>query len=371
MLQSRYESCLHMASPFDSLGGSVLALCVDRYPRPQHPPAEPREFNIYASHMLSKTQRASLRATFRRMKSSRVSGVSGVLIIRGKKPGKILGITACTHGNEPSGFTVFDYLLNKFDLPSRLEKGTVYLVVNNLKAAENYLARGKFGRANNYRYIDKNMNRLLENPGLWASDKRYEIRRARELLPVWKKFDVGFDIHSTSQDSPPILIGGKIPQKLVRDFPIETVLTNIDVVQIGLPAFGFYGNPKKNTVNVEIEAGGHENPASLKRAQTCAVLLLEELGMIAPSLKRPKKAALRREYQVRSSIVLPDLSYKLVREFKDGEYITKGTILATGSGAPIRMPYAGHTFMCPKGAKMKSTSEEALFLTEPVRRNLS
>jgi succinylglutamate desuccinylase len=243
----------------------------------------------------------------------------------------------------------------------------VYFVVNNLKTAEAYIMSGTTGKKNKYRYIDTNMNRLPEDLRTRRNDARYEIRRARELLPVWRQFDVGFDIHSTSQDSPPMLIGGRIPRRLVRDFPIRIVLTNIDIVQIGLPAFGFYGNPRGKKVTVEIEAGGHEHPASLRRAQTCAVMLLEELGMLTKSRRSAARPGRRREYRVCDSVVFPDASYRLIREFKDGERIRKGQLLATGSTGKIVAKKDGHVFFCPKGGKMKSTSEEALFLTEPVR----
>src|SRR5437870_415528 len=77
-----------------------------------------------------------VQSTLQYFKESTCDSVSGALLIEGKKPGPTLGITACTHGNEPSGLAVFAYLLEQTKIRDRLECGRLYLIVNNLLAAE-------------------------------------------------------------------------------------------------------------------------------------------------------------------------------------------------------------------------------------------
>ena len=58
------------------------------------------------------TDTMKFRGIFDRLTTSTSNGVHGVMAINSGNPGPVLGITACTHGNEPSGLAVFDYLLN-------------------------------------------------------------------------------------------------------------------------------------------------------------------------------------------------------------------------------------------------------------------
>ena len=81
-----------------------------------------------------------MEAVLRNFKKSTCDGVSGVMRIDGPKPGPGLGITACTHGNEPSGLAIFHHLLNDLNIKETLECGTLYLVVNNIEAAEAFFA---------------------------------------------------------------------------------------------------------------------------------------------------------------------------------------------------------------------------------------
>ncbi len=166
------------------------------------------------------------------MSISVCDGVPGVMRISSGRAGPIVGVTVCSHGNEPSGLAAVDYLLNTLKLPVNLLRGEVYLVVNNLQAA-----------LESKRFVSVDMNRLPADTPTRDNDPASEVRRSRELLPIWKKFDVGLDIHSTSQDAPPMIIslGPMFHAELVRGFPIEIVISNIDRVQRGKPAPAFYG----------------------------------------------------------------------------------------------------------------------------------
>jgi len=204
----------------------------------------------------------NLYALLQRMRGSSVDGVPGVIRLLSGRDGPTVGVTACTHGNEPSGLAAIEYLLNSAELETRLKRGSVYLVVNNLHAVTNYFEGASEGSSHGYRFIDRNMNRLPRELASSTSDES-EIRRGIQLLPIWERFTVGLDIHSTSQEVAPMIVsrGDEIPTELIAGFPIQVIISNIDAVQIDAPAFGFYGSGvKETTFALEIEWEGIRTP---------------------------------------------------------------------------------------------------------------
>ena len=164
--------------------------------------------------------------------------------------------------------------------------------------------------------------------------------------------------------------GSHLHRDLVRGFPISTIISNIDVVQIGLPAFGYYGNKdtKPGTPVMEIEAGSHEDPASFARAITCSLALLQNLEMISRDTDSLDGVVTEyREYQVFGSVVFPNDSYRVVRCFKDFERVAAGTVFAKGNGAPLVAERDCLTLFCPDENRIpdwKLTQEEAMYLLD-------
>lgn len=313
-----------------------------------------------------------LRKTFGILKSEDHAGVRGVIRIKAARPGPTLGITVCTHGNEPSGLAAARYLLEELDVRRKLQRGTLYLVVNNLRAAEKYLKARTDDARKRARYIDVNMNRLPERTPALAGDSRYEVRRARELLPIWRQFDIGLDIHSMSQRAEPMIItrGTSFHRALFRGFPIEAVLSNIDRVQIGAPAFAFYGRKGRNIPVFEIESGSHRSPDSFRRAAHCAHALLRNLRML-PGRPEPVVSKYRK-YAIADSVVFPNRTFRLVKKgIRNFTVILRGTELARGmlkgKATIIRARFDGHVFFCDAKARPANIKEEVMFLSIAVQ----
>jgi len=320
------------------------------------------------------TRLAYLEVMITRMANRSVDGIAGVLKIDSGLPGPVLGITACTHGNEPSGLAAIEHLLDSVKVESNLLKGTLYLVVNNLEAAKASLASRHLpvqDRRKQYRFIDMNMNRLPKNlltDAYSGPNQPLEIKRARELAPIWATFTHGLDIHSTVGDIAPMIITGRgaLHTDLVRGFPITKVLTEIDVVQIGSPVFGFFGGKDAVSVPVfEIEAGTHQDVKSFKCAAMCAEALLKNLGMIAGKTEATVSAY--EIYEVFDTIVFPNNSYEVTRTFQDFEKILAGTRLAQGRGHAFVTTTDCHTLFCVSSGKPLSLAEEVMFLSRPMQ----
>lgn len=272
----------------------------------------------------------------------------------GATSGPVVGITICTHGNEPCGLAAANAVLNHFKTKERLQYGTLYLVLNNLE-----------GALRHSRLIDINMNRLPSD--VFHSKKRgYEIRRSKQLRPIWECFEYALDIHSTTQDNGPMLIavGKELPIKLTRGFPMDKLVSNIDKIQIGKPAASFYGTSRKPARVFGIECGAHQASATFARAETSALALLKNLQMISGRTRTRRKTY--KEYRVRESVMFPDASYELLKIPENFAFLPKGTVIAKGENQSIKMRRGGHTLMAYT-KKPKNRREEVLFLTEPMK----
>ncbi len=272
---------------------------------------------------------SELKDSFRKLSQSSVEGVHGVRVIRSEKPGPVVGITIQTHGNEPAGLAVYRYLRHIYRLERNLLQGTVYFIINNLKAAERYFKAETDDEKKNLRSIDINMNRLPKDL-METGENGYELNRARELKKIWDKLDYGLDIHSTSLESPPMIIKlSRSGIEFVSSLPIEKVVSDIDLWQIGVPATYFYGGRKAEVYG--IEAGSHTNGESFIRAIESARAFLSMIHLIPDYRPTVPKHV---EYQIFKSIVFPDKSYELVEEFQSFQGIKKGQPIATKDGKP-------------------------------------
>lgn len=302
---------------------------------------------------------------FNFIKKSSYQGVNGVWKIQSGKPGPVLGITLHTHGNEPSGLAVLSHFREKFPLERHLKNGAVVFALNNILATEKFLAAKDDEEKKNSRLVDINMNRLPDDVmELGKNDPRYEVRRAQELKGIWGQFDVGFDIHSTTQKSDGMIINiGTIHSRLIRGFPVTDIITNIENIQIYKPAVFFYGNG--STPVMGIEAGSHESSEAFSIAIACTEALLKNLQMIEGETVAGGREY--NEYFVDGALMFPDASYSLVKPFPTYEIFTEGERIATNGQKDILAPFTGHSIFAPPGITVKDPREEVMFYLRPPR----
>lgn len=318
-----------------------------------------------SSKLSANSQLKGLIKHFNFIKKSSHQKVNGVWKIETNKSGPVLGITIHTHGNEPSGLAVLSHFREKFPLEQHLKTGTVIFVLNNISATEMFLTAKNIEEKNNSRFVDVNMNRLPNNVLKCArNDNRYEIRRAQELRGIWKQFDVGLDIHSTTQKSDGMIVNiGAIRPDLIRGFPITDIITNIEKIQIGKPAVSFYGNGSIPVM--VIETGSHESSQSFTRAINCTDALLKNLQMIEGKTKVNNRKY--HEYFVGGSLMFPDSSYALVKPFETYAKFTAGEKLATNGQSDILAPFTGYSIFAPQGISVKNINEEVMFFLHPPK----
>ncbi len=132
-----------------------------------------------------------LKTIFETLKNSEIDGIPGVVCIDSGKNGPTVGVTICTHGNEPVGLAVAEYLLTDSFF---LQSGRLYIICNNIQATECFLNAGCDDVRESSRYLEANMNRLPDD----LIDKNtdtyvlpYEWRRSQELYPLWQSLSGG------------------------------------------------------------------------------------------------------------------------------------------------------------------------------------
>lgn len=309
---------------------------------------------------------ADLKDVFETIKTAEYAGIKGVLRFDSGVEGPTVGITVCTHGNEPVGLAALWHFLNNGALED-LRCGQVFFVLNNLKATENYFAATTDEEKYRSRFVDMNMNRMPESLEASLSDK-YEIVRAQELLPVWSLFDIGMDLHSTSVASDPMMVlrhGSNFD--MVRGFPVPNIISGLSNVMRDNPVMDFYGGVKQQRAQVVLlEAGCHETPEAFAVGIACVEALLGNLGLTDYDADGTLDSY--DHYQICDSIFFPNESYSTTEIYPCFAPISGGDCLATGNGEDIIAEEDGHALMCFAQGKPPTLEEEALFISLPVER---
>ena len=128
-------------------------------------------------------------------------GIPYVWTFASDEPGAHVVLQALTHGNEVCGAIALDWLLREHVRPVR---GTLSVVFANVAAYERFDPANPFAS----RCIDEDFNRLWTSEVLDAPRDSAELRRARELRPLYDRVDYLLDLHSMSELCPPLTMAG-------------------------------------------------------------------------------------------------------------------------------------------------------------------
>ena len=129
------------------------------------------------------------------------TGVAYAWIFDSGRPGPHVLLQALTHGNEVCGAIALDWALRERVRPTR---GRLSIVFANVEAYR------RFDRADPFasRCVDEDFNRLWTSEVLDGPRNSVELRRARELRPLYDRVDHLLDLHSMSEPCPPLAMAG-------------------------------------------------------------------------------------------------------------------------------------------------------------------
>jgi len=186
-------------------------------------------------------------------------------------------LQALTHGNEVCGAIALDWLLRERLRPAR---GTLSIVFANVAAYQ------RFDRADPFasRSVDEDFNRLWNASVLDGPRDSVELRRARELRPLYDRVDYLLDLHSMSDPCPPLAMAGLRRKGL--ELAREAGLPRYIVVDGGHSAgrrlrdYAFFDDADDPRCALLVECGQHWERAAPEIARQSVLRFLRHFGML-------------------------------------------------------------------------------------------
>jgi succinylglutamate desuccinylase len=259
------------------------------------------------------------------------TAIRGVRVLRGDRPGPIVGFMGMLHGNEPAGIGLWR-LASEIGRPAR---GELRLIVGHPDAMT--------AEPGGVRYIQDDLNRLfLDQDGLAEAGVDVEgpdYRRMVELKPALADLDVLLDIHTTSQPSEPFAIGYTAhaeARRLSRALPV----TLVDGLHQFIKGSACQWVLDRNRAAVTVEVGAHLDPAAPERAFKVAKRVLAELDMLpqghAPS--QVDERASGRRIVVGHHVASVGRDFRYTRHFHNFDPLEPGEIVGEDADTVYRAP---------------------------------
>ncbi len=247
----------------------------------------------------------------------------------GDKPGPTTIIQGCTHGNEKIGKSIIDKLAS--DITQEKISGSIILILGNPQAYEK-----------NKRFIDEDLNRLLNKILRNDEVNTYEKKRVLEIIPYYKKIDYLLDIHSTITPSVPFVYCEDRPKQrnLAGVFNTEYIISAHE--DINSPelrtCFDSYAD-KQGGIGLTYEAGQIGNEESERILYQKTLQFLEQVGNIKSSessrafIKHPSKHLI-----IVDHLWTTGHNFKFLSKPYNFQKFKKDEVIALEGNKPIRAP---------------------------------
>ena len=253
-------------------------------------------------------------------------------------------ITALTHGNEVAGAIALDRLIRE---NPAISHGRLSLCFVNYRAYAQFDPAAPFGN----RFLQCDMNRVWH--GSLASDPTdaWEVRRARELLPLIESSDFLLDLHTMPRKAPPLALIG--PAARHRDLARAMGWPKWVMIDPGhadgkrLTDYHHFSDPNRYASAMLIECGYHFDLRTADIAYRACRHLLKTLHMLdSPARVSPDPA---RIITVTHSLVPTTAAeFSFERRFDGLQVIEKaGTLIARDGSTEIRTPYDDCVLLMP------------------------
>lgn len=227
--------------------------------------------------------------------------------LKSKNQGKTSLILVGVHGNEKCGIEAFEKIAPTLSI----KNGEVFFIIGNPKAVEK-----------NVRFIDENLNRLFRKEILSENKNTYERTLVPELMKYMQKSDALLDIHaSNTPDSEPFIIAESNAKYITKHLPIKIVVSGFDKLEPG-GTDGFMNSLGK--IGICIECGYTKDQKSTEVAMESIYTFLGLMGHIDTEEKSNEEQVC---YQMETLYHTKTDSFKLTKEFKDFEFVEKGTLI--------------------------------------------
>jgi len=258
------------------------------------------------------------------------SGVAGPRVV----------INGLIHGNELCGAVAITTLLA---LGVRPRRGRLTLALANVAAFHSYDP----GRPQLARYLDDDMNRLWQTERLEGPLNYRELRRARQLRPIYDQAEVLLDLHSMHCPSEPLILTGTTARSVALarrlGYPAWIISDAGHAAGRRLIDYQPFVIPGGTATALLVECGPHQDPASAQVALEVSLRLLVALGLVEPAWAAPwlvQPSGPQRHITVTEAVTATSDQVEFVSEFSGMAAIPRaGTVIACDRGRPIATPY--------------------------------
>jgi hypothetical protein len=258
-----------------------------------------------------------------------------------ERPGPHVLIQALTHGNEVCGAIALDWMLHERVRPTR---GTLSLVFANVAAYERFDPASPFAS----RCVDEDFNRLWSADVLEGPRDSCELRRARELRPLYDRVDFLLDLHSMSDPCPPLAMAGRLRKGLVLArslaLPQHVVIDGGHSAGRRLRDYAFFDDENDPRSALLIECGQHWEASAPEVAKQSVVRWLRHFEMIDAAFLAAHLAsasyAEQRLIEVTTTVTIGSDDFRFTLPVRALQTIQHaGTTYAIDGGKEIRTPH--------------------------------
>jgi len=250
-------------------------------------------------------------------------------------------LQALTHGNEICGAIALDWVLREELRPVR---GTLSIVFANVAAYERFDPGDPFAS----RCVDEDFNRLWSADVLDGSRDSNELRRARELRPLYDRVDHLLDLHSMSDPCPPLAMAGRQRKGLALaqalGLPQHIVIDDGHSAGRRLRDYAFFDDAADPRSALLIECGQHWEAAAPEVAKQSVLRWLRHFEMADPRLLdahlAPVPAPPQKLIEVTTTVTIASDKFEFTLPVRALQTIARaGTVFALDGANEIRTPH--------------------------------
>ena len=277
------------------------------------------------------------------------TGIPYVSTFASGQPGPHVLLQALTHGNEVCGAIALDRLLRAGAQPTR---GTLSVVFANVAAYQRFDPGEPFAS----RSVDEDFNRLWTRDVLDGPRDSTELRRARELRPLYDRVDILLDLHSMSEPCPPLSMAGSrakgVALARALEIPEHIVVDAGHAAGRRLRDYNGFDDPDDARNAVLIECGQHWERGAPVVAWQAVLRALKHCDMadkawldreIAPDPVTPQRII-----EVTSAVTIATDRFRFTMPVHGLQTIVRaGTVFAEDGDTPIRTPHADCVLIMP------------------------
>ncbi|HYD30254.1 MAG TPA: succinylglutamate desuccinylase/aspartoacylase family protein [Azospirillaceae bacterium] len=276
-------------------------------------------------------------------------GIDYVTRFEAARPGPTVVINGLTHGNEPCGAHAVDFLFRMGFQPTR---GRLVLCLANVAAYHTFDPARPLAS----RFMDEDFNRLWTGEALDGAGDTVELRRARQLRPVFEDADIVLDLHSMQQAAPPLILCGRTDRGRglahLVGFPALVVADTGHLSGRRLIDFSPFSDPAGHRAAILVECGQHWRADAADVAIGVTLTLLTRLGMADPDLVAahlPRPMATGQTFiELTEAITAADDDFTFAADFIGQEVIPRaGTLIGRDGRREVRTPYDNCILIMP------------------------